>query len=328
MKKILLLTLPFLLLNVSCEKEEEHEMLFSYFQEKLDTLVYVDSSELMTLHNNEEDFILFLFSDCGCSDQNDNALATIKSYVNKTHRLIYTIANSDYQKLEIKYQDTFPIYPSDSYEELHTIPALFFYKHGQLIKKQYYDDFMLKVDSLGDFINKYANENGVNLINDVTPYSYKGYYFVKFKEETTTLLNDKIKGHNTIYYSWKECLDCFSFKNILCDYYKENNLKLYMYEVHHFRNSENKETLWDDEENGFPYKYQFASYRGGKVPALVTYDNSKKENMLIYHNDVIENGVITESFFSELIGKTLSEEEREEFHKNKVLEYLNAIRER
>ena len=47
--------------------------------------------------------------------------------------------------------------------------------------------------------------------------------------------------------------------------------------------------------------------------------------MIVYHNDIVVNNVIQESFFKELIGKTLSEEEQENYHKDKVLEYLNSM---
>lgn len=326
MKKLLLLTLPFIFLSTSCEKKDDFPKIFSYYQEKLETPVYIDNNELMTLYENSEDFILYLFSDCGCSQNSDTVLSTLKSYIKTSHRLIYAIGNTDYQKLEIKYQDNFPLYPSLSYEELEKIPALYFYKQGKLVKEQYFSQFMLDKDSLGSYIEDHSITYGVNVANDVTPYSYKGYYFVKMNEEGTTLLNGKVEGNSTILFSWKECNDCFSLKSILSEYLMETEIKLYIYEVHHFRNGENKSTLWDDKENGFPYKYQFDSYRGGKVPSFVTYSNKKKVNMLVYHNDVVENGVVKESFFEELIGKKLSEEEREEYHKNKVIEYLNDLK--
>ena len=78
------------------------------------------------------------------------------------------------------------------------------------------------------------------------------------------------------------------------------------------RNNDNKEPLWDDEINGFPYKYEFSSYRGGKVPAIVSYENGNKVDYIIYHNDVINNNVVQESFFEELIGNSYSEEELEQ----------------
>ena len=47
--------------------------------------------------------------------------------------------------------------------------------------------------------------------------------------------------------------------------------------------------------------------------------------MLVYHNDVIINGIIKESFYEELINTTKSEKELEEFHKNKALTYLTNL---
>lgn len=325
MKKFVALLIPFLFLGVSCEKENNHKIL-SYFHEDLTSLIYVNQNEVKTLASNQEDFILFVFSDCGCGGHGDSVFSTLKTYISETHRLIYAIGDTDYKKLDVTLSDTFPLYPTNQMDEINKIPAFYFYHGGKLTYERYYEESLLTVKGITSLMNDYMTPYGMNIINDIVPYTFKGYDFFKFNEETTTKLDQKIQGNNTIYYSWKQCGDCRSLKGILRDYYLDHNTLLYMYEVDYFRNSDNKETLWDNEE-GFPYQYQFANYRGGKVPSLVTYENGLKKDMIVYHNDVVNDGTIETSFFNELVGQKLSAEEQENYHKEKVLEYLSSLKE-
>lgn len=323
MKKSIIFTIPCLIFFSSCSNESENEKILSYFHEDLTSFVYTNDQELKLLSTNKEDFILFVFSDCGCGGHTDSVFTTMQKYISETHRLIYAIGDTDYKQLPISLSETFPLYPQNATEEIETMPALYFYKNGQRIFSQNYNESMLQLDTLSTIIENKTTPHGLYLLNDLDSYTYKGYDFFKIKENSTSLLDEKISQNEcSILYSWKSCGDCYSLKQILSSYYLEQQTKLYFFEVNYYRNGENKATLWD---NGFPVKYQFSDYRGGKVPSIVHYKDSQRISFLVYHNDVVTDGIVTESFFEELIGSQKTEEEREQYHQEKVVEYLKDL---
>ena len=50
------------------------------------------------------------------------------------------------------------------------------------------------------------------------------------------------------------------------------------------------------------------------------------KNMIVYNNDVVENGVVIDSYYDELDGKNISIEELLNTHNNKVEEFLNLYK--
>lgn len=311
------------LFTTSCNKK--YEKLSSYYHNEISSFIYVDNNELLNLANNKQDFILFLWSDCGCGGPTDSVIQTFNSYIKDTKLIIYAISSTDYQKLPISKSENFPLYPT-GIEASEKIPSLYFYNDGVLQKQYTYNSDFKSIDGINNIINDNVQKNGLKSLNTLIEYSYDTYTFNKFDYSSTTYLDENINSKNiSICYSWNECGDCNSLKKILKSYFENNDKALYYFEVEYFRNQNNKETLWDDENNGFPYLYGFSSYRGGKVPTIVSYANGKVKDMIVYHNDIVVNNVIQESFFKELIGKTLSEEEQENYHKDKVLEYLNSM---
>ena len=98
----------------------------------------------------------------------------------------------------------------------------------------------------------------------------------------------------------------------LNDFIKSYNGTLYEYEVDYIRSKRNEDGSFNlDEFISFANEKEFSSYRGGKVPTIVTYENGKKIDMIVFSNDVIEekdNGYyVKESFFDSLVNKQNSD---------------------
>lgn len=310
-----------LILLCGCSSKNDSKILRTY-HEDLDSFVYVNKDELISLHNYNKDFILFLYNDCGCSEDAYNIIKSFQEYIKETKTLIYIISKSDYIELPTNLSDVFPIYPNDINSSSKSIPTLYFYKNGYLKHKVNYTKFSQK-DDIKPLIDKYTYPNGKWCLNDLKTYEHEdNQYYFKIDYTSTKLLDKSLNKDLCILYTWQECSDCLSLKEYERILYEDFTKKLYYFEVDYFRKSDNKQQLWDDSFNGFPYKYDFANYRGGKVPTIVTYNNSKKVSMIVYHNDVIENSVIKESFFEELIGENMSQKDIDAFQGNKVLDYI------
>lgn len=312
-----------LIFNTSCSNNVSK--ISSYYHNNIDSMIYVDSNKLKSMVSNKQDFILFLWSDCGCGGPSDSVISTLNKYINETKLIIHTISSTDYQKLPVSMSDVFPIYPTNSNE---TIPSFYFYNDGKLLKKYEYSNDFLSIDGINNILKNYVNFNGLYSLNSLIEYEYDSYKFCQFDYSNTSLLDSSISNNKlTICYSWNECSDCNSLKKIINTYFESNYKKVYYFEVSYFRNNKSKETLWDDNELGFPYKYSFSDYRGGKVPTLVSYKDGEKYDMIVYHNDIVTDGLVDTSFFKDLIGKELSTDELENYHKNKIIEYISNLEE-
>jgi len=116
--------------------------------------------------------------------------------------------------------------------------------------------------------------------------------------------------------------------------YLINNMKgkkLYYFETHEYINMgrpgsegyEEKRQKWLN----FTAKYNLnLYYRGGKVPTLQYYQAgvTSLENMLVYCNDAKdEEGKITEAFYEELIGQTLTQEDHLKYYDQKTIAFLD-----
>ncbi len=310
----------------SCSSESPNDSkIIPIFNEQINSLVYVDNNDLIEMSKNNQDYILLLFSDCGCGGNQDSVLSTFTEYVKETKMIINVIPSSIYKKLPISLEDTYPLYPENALDELDQIPALMFYKDGKLIKKIKYTDEFKSKEKINKIIYQNVIQNGLYSLNNYLEYEYsKSYKFVRIDEANVNLLDEKIKGTASVYYTWKQCGDCFKFKHVLQDYLIEKPLPLYVFEVNHFRCQQNKQELWE-KENSFPYKYQFNEYREGKLPSVVTYANSEKMSYIVPFNDVIIDNVITESFFDELVGKNITEQELYNYHIKYLYEYFDSL---
>lgn len=313
------------MLTFSACSSSNKEKILSTYHENINSFIYVDETEVQEMQKNSLDYILFVYSDCGCSTSTENIIATFQEYIERTNLIIYAIGEDDYVELPTSLSQYFPIYP-DLNQATKEMPSLYFYKKGNLIHQVKNNDDFLKVDKIQKIMDKYTYQNGMYSLNAITSYTHKDINFYKFDYEDTTLLNDVVSIDNsTVLYTWDQCGDCLAFKDVLRELYKNTyKTKLYSFEVSYFRNSTNKETLWDASD-GFPYKYDFSSYLNGKVPTLITYKDGKKKDMYVFRNDIIENNIITTSFYEELIYKTMTQEEIDEYESQQILAYLRQI---
>ncbi len=303
----------------SCSQKKNEKILKTY-HEQIDSFIYADDKELIDLHNNSQDFILFLYSDCGCGGNSEIAISSFKDYIKENKTIIYATGEEDYLNLPLSLSDVFPKYPSEIKEKAKKIPSLYFYKDGNLIKSvSYSSKFNSSVD-IAKIIDQYTYSNGKYCLNDLSEFKHKDEIFYKFDYENTIYLNSTINTKNAcIYFYWKACSDCFSFKTYERKLFENYDSKLYYFDVNYFIT--NRDEHWY-KENSFPFKYQFSEYRGGKVPSIVNFVSGKKESFIVYHNDVKVDNVITESFFEELISQNLSEKEINDYEGNKVIEYI------
>ncbi len=303
-----------------CANKQKQKILSSY-HEKIDSFIYVDEKEVQDLHKLNQDFILFVYSDCGCGGHTDAVIDAFQEYIKSSKQIIYAIGEDDYLNLPTSLEKDFPKYPSSIKEASKVMPSLYFYLDGELIKKVTYSEQFTKVNEIQSILNKYSTSHGVWYLNDLIKTYHKDVPFYRFELQSTYMLDDMIKNDASVLYTWKSCSDCLSFKTYLRKLYHEFNGKLYSFEVDYFRNSTNKQALWD-ETGSFPYKYQFSSYRGGKVPVIVTYNNNIKKSMCVYRNDVVEDGTIKESFYEELVSKKMTQEEIDKYESEKMLSYI------
>ena len=181
--------------------------------------------------------------------------------------------------------------------------------------------------------NKVTGSN-IYSLNTLEPFAYsKKSTMYKYNLESTSDLDTKINSTNDslVLFSWAPCPDCVRIKDdVLYEYLSQTNKKLYMFEVSHYRNDyTNNPELYDQ----FAKKYQFNSYRGGKVPTIVKYNNSSLVNMHVYFNDEFEKQedgsyIIKNSFIPSLINTsyqtgTKMMEELKVVHKNETIKYLD-----
>ncbi len=305
---------------IGCKNNKVEKILLDKHY-NIDSMIYIDNNDLLSMHNKNQDFVLFVYSDCGCGGHTDLVISSLQEYIKESNSLIYSIESKDYKKLPISLEKDFPLWPSDLIEETKVLPWLNFYKDGKLTKKVNYEQKMETIDGLNNIISKYAYTNGKVCLNTISPYTHINFNFYKFDFSSTSLLDEVIKENPIIEYTWKECSDCFAFKKYERELFENFDKKLYYFEVDYFRCNENKDELWE-QTNAFPYKYQFASYRGGKVPCFINYINGIKDEMSIFRNDVIKNGIIEESFYEELINKKMDRDELDKFESSKVLNHI------
>ena len=168
---------------------------------------------------------------------------------------------------------------------------------------------------------------------DTFEYSKKTTMY-KMNLESTTDLDNKIasKEDVLVLFSWAPCPDCSRIKqDVLNEYMANKDKKLYIFEVAHYRQDlTNNPELYEQ----FATKYQFDSYRGGKVPTIAKYNESKLVNMHVYFNDEFEKQedgsyLIKNSFIPRLVNSSYQNgskmiEELKQIHKEETIAYLDS----
>ena len=269
----------------------------------IDSFIYIDEYELIDLLKHDQDFILVI-GENGCSTC-DYIKTSFISFIKKYETLVYWIEYTSYQKVANK----------EEYNLKTNIltSTVFLIDDGEIYKQIDYDaELYFSKDKLEFTLSKYISLKGIYDINDYEIYKYnEEVNMYKIDIESHDKLDELIYSNNrvSILYSWKECIDCQDFKKMfLNDFIKSYNGTLYEYEVDYIRSKRNEDGSFNlDEFTAFANEKEFSSYRGGKVPTIVTYENGKKIDMIVFSNDVIEekdNGYyVKESFFDSLVNK-------------------------
>lgn len=307
-KKLILATLLLSLFSFSsCSKEVSVHLDKNY---QIDSFIYIDSDELVDLISSKKDFALTLGLK-GC-ESCEIIKPIIKEYINKNHTPFYYIETSEYKEAVnlLKDDDNYSI------KALAYSASLVLFDEGKDVKYlEYSSKLYSSLDSFEKTINQYVTKSAYTIINDFEKMNYMGVEDIMYKKNLNTLeeLRKLIKNNEkvTILYTWFECPDCsLLFSDFLNQYLEKNNQKdLYVFEVYEIRHNSD-ESIWTN----FKKEFQFDSYREGRVPSFVTYQNENKIDMAVFVNDVIEEKdnqyVITDSFWKEeIIGLSASTQE-------------------
>ena len=326
LKKLLIFPLLITLFGSSCSNKEK---IIIEQKENIDSFVYVDDQELSTLITNKQDFVLVV-GENGCFTCN-LIKPIIVEYIKKYDYIIYWVENHNYKNVVDKFSN------SDDQKLKADIMSATILLFDEGITKEVieYDDNLYYSDAQFELTleNKIKGSN-IYSLNKIKSFTYSSNFSMyKFDYSDTEELDNKINSldKSLVLYSWGPCPDCMRVKDdILDDYMTNKNRKLYTFEVSYFRNDYTNNPKPFDE---FASKYQFSSYRGGKVPSIVNYQNGEKLNMHVYFNDEYQKNeddsyTIINSFNPALIntsyqnGKKMIEELRE-IHKNALITYLD-----
>ena len=281
------------LLMISCDNNTNKLLLRGNLNNH--TTIPIDQITLKNKINNQESFVLSIYLETceACISFNKEIL---DSYIEKTKMDIYSVNLIDLENYE-NYENK--PYATEA-------PQIFIYDKGKEIAHLKYE------------YGKKEFENFTNFTN------YMNQYIMEPKLITISeeLLDQKIfsKEDFLLYIGWNQCGDCKLLDtHLLNDYLKENykidNVIYYLESENYI----NDPTKWKE----FTKKYQFDSFRSGRVPTLQFYQKGVIQEMIVYHNDVIENNIVKESFFEDCLNKNLTDEQLLEIHDQKMYEFLD-----
>ena len=278
------------------------------------TVVEIDNNELKKMIEDEKDFVLIIKLE-GCSSCESFQRDILNPFIKKTFVDIYSI---NAHEVDLMYN----VVNAPKYK---LAPNIQIYNNGKSIfsadysdKKQYFKD----VDSFEELLNEFT-------------------LMPKIIGVSESYLDNMIENKESfvLYIGWYRCGDCVSLMdNVLLNYInaKQTNQIIYYLEVDEYR--KNKPSALPNLDNATPEdimfyeyyvkwlefakKYNFADYEDGKVPTLQYYELGQVKEMIVYKNDVIEDNVIIKSYYKDLIGQNLSSEELDNYHKDKVILFL------
>ena len=305
-----------LLFNMAaCGNKTDDKILLSANEDNK-TLIELDKDELKDKIDNKEDFILVIKLE-GCASCEVFIKDVLNPFIEKTKADVYAI-------------DAYTLDSMGKFENRpkYTLtPNIQVYKEGKSILALDYDDkneHLKNIDAFESFISNYV----------VLP------KIININEES---LDAKINGKETfiLYIGWNKCGDCKTiYSNVLKTYLinNESNVNVYYLEVDAYRVNKpaTKPVLGDNPTSeevkayeaymlwlNFASKYNFDSYRDGRVPTLQFYELGVLKDMIVYKNDVVENNIVKESYFNEIINTNMDDESLVSFHNQKVIEFLN-----
>lgn len=324
MKKFIQIIFTFVisLFFISCHSHttDTHKFLLEGDATLTETVEIQDVSALQEMVESKLSFVLVLkIQSCSsCSSFFKNA---VYPYIAATHAKIYSMNG-------ILLED----YPSFSNKPTFRIsPTLVIYHQGVIVSS-------LSYSSNNDV---FTSQKGLE--NHLEQYVIKPR-LISLSEE---MIQQKAENKESfvLYIGWYRCGDCMKLNEyVLQDYLKEHDVTIYYLESDFYRKNKPSEkpeeppadasqeemeayqsalqayNLWIE----FATRYEIVSYRDGKVPALLYYHQGIISDHLIYHNDVInEEGIVEVSFFTELVGQTMTDEELLHYHGQKVLAFLD-----
>ena len=309
MKKIISLFVSFLMLfTITSCKSNDRFMIEGNIDIK--STVKIEVEELKEKIENEDSFIL-LVSLQTCSSCLQFQEDVLNKFIDDTHSVIYDV-------------DLTSLVDASNFDQKPAVkiaPSIVMYNKGKKVDTQKHTEgnkIFTDVDKFTDYVTKYA-------------------YLPKLLTISEETLDTKIESKDSfmLYIGWCRCGDCALLENrILNDYLKalDNDKYIYYLESDKYRkdkpfvkpNDDDTENLakWNNWIN-FATKYNFVSYADGKVPTLQYYKDGDVEEMLVYHNDVIKDGVVTRSFFDEYVGKQIDEDTLLSYHDNKAKAFLD-----
>lgn len=303
MKKIWMALLSFLLVFTvsSCKKDNVDKFLLEG-KEGLETSVELSVEDFDAMMDDDESFAFFVNSSMcnSCRAFKNDAL---NPFITKTKSVIYQvdageIFDSKYEKeLDVEYTPTFYVIINGKVEE-----------------KEVYDnknEMFTSAAGLENYLKEYA-------------------YLPTLIELSEAQLDAKISNNESfvIYFGWYLCGDCQKMDQRVLNQYLINQMEgkiLYYFETHDYITTANTENdLWVP----FTQKYHLdeTPLEAGKVPTIQVYENGSIVEDFVYANDTQdENNVITKSFYEDLVGQTMTEEELLSYYDEKLLELLNRL---
>ena len=234
MKKLIVISLLIAIFQFSsCSNKCEKIYLEQNYQ--VDSFIYLNSEELISLIQQNKDFALTIGS-YGC-ESCEIIKPIIIQYIKDNKTPFYWIEHQDYSQA-IDYLE------NDSYYSLRPSiysASLLLFDNGQDKNYLQYNDSTYS--SLYNFKNKmrnYLDKSGIVNINDYDLIYYLDNTTIMYKQkEVSTMSNinlDKIISENekvTVVYSWSICPDCTLLYNQFLKNYMEinNRKKIYIYDI-------------------------------------------------------------------------------------------------
>lgn len=327
LNKLLIFPLILTLFGTSCSNKNK---IIIEQKENIDSFVYLNNDELTSLIKNKQDFVLVV-GENGCLTC-ETIKPVITDYIKKYEYVIYWIENNIYQTVVDKF-----VTSEDQALKANIMSASILLFNDGVTKEviEYNENLYFSENKFELTLEDKITGSNLYSLNTLETFEYsKKTTMYKMNLESTTDLDNKIasKEDVLVLFSWAPCPDCSRIKqDVLNEYMANKDKKLYIFEVAHYRQDlTNKPELYEQ----FANKYQFDSYRGGKVPTIAKYNDSKLVNMHVYFNDEFEKQedgsyLIKNSFIPRLINSSYQNgskmiEELKQIHKEETIAYLDS----
>ena len=326
-KKLLIFPLILTLFGTSCSNKNK---IIIEQKENIDSFVYLNNDELTSLIKNKQDFVLVV-GENGCLTC-ETIKPVIIDYIKKYEYVIYWIENNIYQTVVDKF-----VTSEDQALKANIMSASILLFNDGVTKEviEYNENLYFSENKFELTLEDKITGSHLYSLNTLDTFEYsKKTTMYKMNLESTTDLDNKIasKEDVLVLFSWAPCPDCSRIKqDVLNEYMANKDKKLYIFEVAHYRQDlTNNPELYEQ----FATKYQFDSYRGGKVPTIAKYNESKLVNMHVYFNDEFEKQedgsyLIKNSFIPRLVNSSYQNgskmiEELKQIHKEETIAYLDS----